>query len=404
MSSPLRYVLDGIHCEPRFTVPLDHQQPDDEETLTLFGRTSVARTGCTTICPGCCSCRVGPALVPASDRRQRLDQGALQEFRAAARSARHRPPSPISAEALAQLTAPQQAEYLGHFRADSIVRDAEYIREVLSPGAPEPARPELAAFAASPTSPCSRTACTRSTSPAGWPHRPPCRRGLPRHLPASGGQEPRLLRPFPHAQAIANRLANHLHSHEVRLPNGQRLTVEQLQQQGLDLVPAAPSRSSTTCWRTLHRRAAQPRLPLPSAGDAAVQHQPGVRHPARVHLLRGKRQQLGSRAGEKRIPGPGLGAGQGFRLHRRDDLPLMFEQFRELIPLKEAAHLLAQKADWGPLRPGAAGPQHCAGGLRRLCRGHVRGVRLLPRHPQGAWQQPRLDHQRIRTQRPAGRW
>lgn len=42
--------------------------------------------------------------------------------------------SPISAEALAQLTAPQQAEYLGHFRADSIVRDAEYIREVLSPG------------------------------------------------------------------------------------------------------------------------------------------------------------------------------------------------------------------------------------------------------------------------------
>ena len=54
--------------------------------------------------------------------------------------------------------------------------------------------------------------------------------------------------------------------------------------------------------------------------------------------------------------------------------PWMFEQFRELIPLKEAAHLLAQKADWGPLRSGATGPQPGAGGLRRLCRGHVRGV------------------------------
>ncbi len=35
--------------------------------------------------------------------------------------------------------------------------------------------------------------------------------------------------------------------------------------------------------------------------------------------------------------------------------PWMFEQFRELMPLKEAAHLLAKKADWGTLRPGAAG-------------------------------------------------
>ena len=144
--------------------------------------------------------------------------------------------SPISAEALAQLTAPQQAKYLSQFRADSIVRDAEYIREVLSPGRPWSLLGQsFGGFAASPTSPCSRTVCTRSTSPAGWPHLPPCRRGLPRHLPAGGRQEPRLLRALPHAQAIANRLANHLHSHEVRLPNGQRLTVEQLQQQGLDL-------------------------------------------------------------------------------------------------------------------------------------------------------------------------
>ena len=29
--------------------------------------------------------------------------------------------------------------------------------------------------------------------------------------------------------------------------------------------------------------------------------------------------------------------------------PWMFEQFRELLPLKEAAHLLANKADWGAL-------------------------------------------------------
>lgn len=58
MSSPLRYVLDGIHCEPRFfTVPLDHQRPDDEETLTLFGTHPLS--------PGPAARRSALAAVPA---------------------------------------------------------------------------------------------------------------------------------------------------------------------------------------------------------------------------------------------------------------------------------------------------------------------------------------------------
>jgi pimeloyl-ACP methyl ester carboxylesterase len=105
MSSPLHYVLDGIHCEPHFfTVPLDHQHPDEEATLTLFAP-SAARTSWMMTCPGCSICR-GPGLWRSSpDRRWRLDQAGLQEFRVLLLDQRGTGHStPISADALARMT------------------------------------------------------------------------------------------------------------------------------------------------------------------------------------------------------------------------------------------------------------------------------------------------------------
>ena len=170
MSSPLRYVLDGIHCEPRFfTVP-----------STTSDRMTRRPSPCSVhpLSPGPAARRSALAAVPAGWARlcpsrppTALDKRALQEFRVLLldqRGTGHS--SPISAEALAQLTAPQQAKYLSQFRADSIVRDAEYIREVLSPGAPGAcSRPELRRLLQPHLPPCSRTVCTRSTSPAGGP-------------------------------------------------------------------------------------------------------------------------------------------------------------------------------------------------------------------------------------------
>ena len=132
---------------------------------------SVARTGCTTICPGCCSCRVGPALVPAVDRRQRLDQaGPAGVSGAAARSARHRPLQPHQRRGAGPAHCPTAGEV-----PQPVSRRQHSARRRVHSRSAEPGRPwsllgqSFGGFAASPTSPCSRTVCTRSTSPAGGP-------------------------------------------------------------------------------------------------------------------------------------------------------------------------------------------------------------------------------------------
>ena len=139
MSSPLHYVLDGIHCEPHFfTVPLDHQKPDDEESITLFGRTLCRQDRLDDELPWLLYLQGGPGFgAPRPTASGGWIKRALQEFRVLLLDQRGTGHStPISAEALAGLTPGEQADYLSHFRADSIVRDAEYIRETLSPDRP----------------------------------------------------------------------------------------------------------------------------------------------------------------------------------------------------------------------------------------------------------------------------
>ncbi|QYH29285.1 alpha/beta hydrolase [Aeromonas salmonicida subsp. masoucida] len=139
MSSPLRYVLDGIHCEPHFfTVPLDHQQPDDEETLILFGRTLCRQDRLHEELPWLLFLQGGPGFgAPRPTANSGWLKRALQEFRVLLLDQRGTGHStPISADALAQRSAQEQADYLSLFRADSIVRDAEYVRAILSPARP----------------------------------------------------------------------------------------------------------------------------------------------------------------------------------------------------------------------------------------------------------------------------
>ena len=141
--------------------------------------------------------------------------------------------------------------------------------------------------------------------------------------------------------------------------------------------------------------------------SAAVQHQPGVRHVHESIYCEGSASELGGR-GRFRGEHPELNWAPGrFRLHRRDDLPLDVRAVprNSFSPGREAAHLLAQKADWGPsLRSGRNWPQPgCrwpAPSMPRTCTWSLTAAAT----PCGAWQQPRLDHQRARAQRPAGRW
>ena len=76
-------VLDGIHCEPHFfTVPLDHQRPDDEKSITLFGRTLCRQDRLDDELPWLLYLQGGPGFgAPRPTASGGWIKRALQEFR-----------------------------------------------------------------------------------------------------------------------------------------------------------------------------------------------------------------------------------------------------------------------------------------------------------------------------------
>jgi pimeloyl-ACP methyl ester carboxylesterase len=129
-----------------FTVPLDHRRPDGEQ-IEVFAREVSAARGPTSPAvgptgqdrPWLVFLQGGPgfgALRPVG--RESWLNRALDDYRVLLLDQRGTGRStPASRHTLARRGSPQaQADYLAHFRADSIVRDAELIRRELAGGQP----------------------------------------------------------------------------------------------------------------------------------------------------------------------------------------------------------------------------------------------------------------------------
>jgi pimeloyl-ACP methyl ester carboxylesterase len=121
-----------------FTVPLDHAQPDGEQ-IEVFGREVVAVGEAAQQLPWLVFLQGGPgfgAQRPAG-RDAWLDR-ALRDFRVLLLDQRGTGRStPATRQTLALFpTALAQADYLANFRADSIVADAELVRQEVTGGAP----------------------------------------------------------------------------------------------------------------------------------------------------------------------------------------------------------------------------------------------------------------------------
>ncbi|MFM4718534.1 alpha/beta fold hydrolase [Aeromonas bivalvium] len=354
MNRPLSYVLDGVLCEPRlFTVPLDHRQPEGP-ALTLFARTLCRKDKLDADLPWLLYLQGGPGFgAPRPTNQNGWLKRALQEFRVLLLDQRGTGHStPVSADALAHMSPPEQADYLSHFRADDIVRDAELIRAELSPHRPWSLLGQsfggfccltyLSLFPAA----LHEVYITGGIPPLGRRAEEVYRATYRRVADKNRA----FFNRFPHAQAIANRLANHLHSHEVRLPNGQRLTVEQLQQQGLDL---GASGAFEGLYFLLEDAFIGERI-NPAFLYQVQAMQPFNAHPifAILHeaiYCEGSASDWAAERVRAEHPELAWAPGQDFAFTGEMIFPWMFEQFRELVPLKEAAHLLAKKADWGPL-------------------------------------------------------
>jgi pimeloyl-ACP methyl ester carboxylesterase len=338
-----------------FTVPLDHAKPGGEQ-IELFAREIVAADHLASDLPWLLFLQGGPgfgASRPAG-RESWLDRALtdyrvlLLDQRGTARS------SPANRHTLANHpTVREQAEYLTHFRADSIVADAELIRQQLTGGRP------WSVLGQSFGGFC--TVTYLSFAPEGI-REAFITGGLP-GLDATADDVYRATYPivaaknyahyerYPQDVARAKRVARHLVENETLLPSGARLTVEAFQALGhalgsrngshelhylLEDPFAGDELSDDFCYR------AEARLSFASAPLYAVLHEACyAQGDATGWAAQRIRAEFGEFSAAAALNGddPLLFTGEMI-------YPWMLENDPVLRPLRRAANLLAQHDSW----------------------------------------------------------
>jgi pimeloyl-ACP methyl ester carboxylesterase len=352
------YQLPGLQAiNHSFEVPLDYATPE-KGTLQLFARELIAADKREQNLPYLLYFQGGPGFgAPRPQAKSGWLKRALQEYRVLLFDQRGTGAStPVDVRTLTHLSANEQAEYLTHFRADNIVRDAEHIRRELIGDTPWSvlgqsfggfcvmrylsAAPDglKEAFITGGLPPLSRSAddVYRAT------------------YPQVTAKNQRFFTRYPHAQALCQEIADYLLKHPTQLPNGQQLTVRQFQQLGLALgasdgfeplyyllehafVTAHGQRTLTTQF--LHG--------VFAASSFHAQPIYAILHEA-IYCQNSASMWAAERV-RREFPAFDYAPGKPFMFTGEMVYPWMFEEFVALAPLKDAAELLAHKDDWPQL-------------------------------------------------------
>ncbi|MCW7984691.1 proline iminopeptidase [Streptomyces platensis subsp. clarensis] len=339
-----------------FTVPLDHSAPDGED-IQVFAREVVDPARAGERLPWLLYLQGGPggkSPRPSHGSPGWLDQALtthrvlLLDQRGTGRS------TPVTARAAARFASPAQlAAYLGHFRADSIVADAELIRRRLCQDEPwETLGQSYGGFL---------TLTYLSRAPEGLRA---CyvTGGLPgltataddvyaRTYPRVQDRVLDFYARYPDDAARLRRIADLLATTEVRLPDGDRLTVRRLRTLGLTL-------GMGDGFERLHWL-------LDESLDTDGELTDTFLH--QVRNLTGFTDNPLYAVLQETLYGQGAGptdwaasrALEGFTAFTEEADPLlltgemiypwMFREITGLRPFADAADLLAARADWPPL-------------------------------------------------------
>jgi pimeloyl-ACP methyl ester carboxylesterase len=344
-----------------FAVPLDHGRPDGEQ-IEVFAREVAAADKADADLPWLLFLQGGPGFgAPRPEGRESWLDRALSDYRVLLLDQRGTGRStPATRQSMARLgSAEAQADYLTHFRADSIVLDAELIRRELAGDTP------WSVLGQSFGGFC--TVTYLSFAPHGL-REAFITGGLPglsvtaddvyrQTYPTVAGKNLAHYRRYPDDVERARLVAQHLSRHDVRLPDGAPLSVQAFQSLG-DML------GQSTGSDALHYL-----LEDPFAGDElsdaflyAVQAKLSFA-PAPLYALLHEAsyaQGFATRWSAQRVraefaefdPGPALDEDRGTAplLFTGEMIyPWMIDADPVLRPLREAADVLAERDDWPPL-------------------------------------------------------
>jgi len=340
-----------------FAVPLDHSQPDGEQ-IEIFAREVVGADKAGTDLPWLLFLQGGPgsgAQRPAGreawlDRALRQYRVLLLDQRGTGRS------SPANRRTLARLgTAQAQAGYLTHFRADSIVLDAELIRRQLTDEPWAVLGQSFGGFCLVSYLSFAPYGIREAFITGGLPGLTATADELYRRTYRTViGKNAAHYERYPGDVEQAQLVAEYLGEHDVRLPDGAPLSVEAFQSAGAMLGQSNGSHSLHYLLEDpfagdelsdAFRYAVMTELTFSAAPLYALLHEPCY---AQGAATRWSAQRVRAEFAEF-DPGPAIAGAAPLFFTGEMIYPWMIDADPVLRPLREAADILAERADWPPL-------------------------------------------------------
>jgi len=361
-----RYAQNGmVVSNLRFELPLAHPglaggAPATEgRTISVFARDVVAAEKQGAELPMLVFFQGGPGgAAPRPETRSGWLGKALEGHRVLLLDQRGTGLStPVTSETLpAEGDAEAQAAYLAHFRADAIVEDAEAVRRALLGDRPWRALGQsfggfvlLRYLSAAPEG------LEAVLITGGIPSMTRTAEEVYRATyPRVEAKNRALFDRYPHAQALARRVADHLRGNDVRLPDGGRLTVEQFQLLGIGLgASTGATRLVDLLERAFVAVGGQARVSYPFLHGVMAA---SSFHTSPIYSLlheaiyaQGRATAWAAHRVRDEFPQFDDTPGQPFRFTGEMVYPWMFDQLAPLRPLRGAAEALAVKEDWPTL-------------------------------------------------------
>ena len=334
-----------------FGVPLDHQRPDGEQ-IEVFAREVVAAGKADADLPWLLFLQGGPGFgAPRPEGRESWLNRALEDYRVLLLDQRGTGrSSPANRQTLARLSPAAQAGYLSHFRADSIVLDAELIRRELTD---EPWSVLGQSFGGM----CTVTYLSfaphgirEAFITGGLPGLTVTADDVYRHTYRTvAAKNAAHYERYPGDVGQARRIADYLDEQAVRLPDGAPLSVAAFQAAGIMLGQGSGSHALHYLLENAFagdelsdafRYALLDQLTFASGPLYALLHEAAY---AQGCATRWSAQRIRAEFAEF-DPGAAPLYFTGEMIY-----PSMFEADPVLRPLREAAGILAERADWPPL-------------------------------------------------------